>query len=263
MKSPSMPGAALLGIGLLLCGCAKISAPNLDYAGPTPSLDVKATAVNALFSHFTGELAVSAIALQHQGPAAPATASVTAGSSAGSSTVRLSAAPTFSVGDIVTVTWSGAAKTLVGSSYLITQQATYRILTAALKVQTPWGGLGPGASGKVCVALEPNAPSAVSVTLDSSAVAVAPTTLSIAAGQPKASSAATATMEGFSCPAAPASGTAAGPAQPLPCDSRNGVLATATLGGLAIHGCGPTGQSCCGVGGHSCSAPPPPPSLCP
>ncbi len=257
MNSRAMRTAALLTPGLLLCACARISAPNTDYAGPTPSLDVKATAVNTLFSHFTGDLTVSAISLQHQGPAAPATSSVTAGSSGGVTTVRLRAAPTFSVGDSVTLTWSGNAKTLVGSPYVITQSATYKVLTAALTVQTPWGGLGPGASGKVCVALQPNAPSDVTVTLDSAAVSVTPTTLSIAAGQPKASAAATATMGGFSCPSTPATGATAGFGQPPRCDRSNGVVATATLGGLAVHGCGNTGQSCCGVNGHTCAAPAP------
>jgi hypothetical protein len=188
---------------------------------------------------------------------------VAAGTTAGVSTVRLGAAPIFAVGDIVSVTWSGNAKTLAGAAYVITQAATYRIQTAALVVQTPWGGLGPGASGKVCVALQPNAPSDVTVTLDSSVVSVTPTTLHIAAGQPRAAAAATATIGGFSCPL-PSSGATTGAPQPPRCDGSNGVTATATLGGFSIHGCGNTGQSCCGVNGHTCaSAIPPPPSLCP
>jgi hypothetical protein len=253
--------AAIIAAALLMGGCAKITAPSVDFAGPTPSFDAKATAVNAFFSHFTGELSVSAVSVQHAGPAAPTTATATAGTSAGVTTVRLSAAPTFSVGDVVSVTWSGNAKTLVGASYLITQSATYRIRTAALVVQTPWGGLGPGASGKVCVALEPNAPSDVNVLLDSAAVAVTPATLHIAAGQPRASAAATATSGGFSCPL-PGGAAVVGAAQPR-CDRSNGVVATASLGGVAIHGCGNTGPSCCGVNGQTCGTPAPPPSLCP
>lgn len=257
-----MRTAAMIALPLLTGACAKISAPSVDFAGPTPSFDARATAVDALFSHFTGELTVSAVSVQHAGPAAPTTSTGAAGTSAGVTTVRLSAAPTFSVGDVVSVTWSGNAKTLVGASYGVTQSATYRILTAALRVQTPWGGLAPGASGKVCVALEPNAPSAVNVTLDSAAVALTPTTLHIAAGQPSAATAATATIGGFSCPL-PSGGGAIGVAQPPRCDRSNGVVATATLGGVAIHGCGNTGPSCCGVNGQTCSAPAPPPSLCP
>lgn len=263
MQNGWMRTAAVTGTALLLGGCAKISAPNVDFAGPTASFDVKATAVNALFSHFTGDLAVSSVSVQHTGPAAPAASAVAAGTTAGVSTVRLGAAPIFAVGDIVSVTWSGNAKTLAGAAYVITQAATYRIQTAALVVQTPWGGLGPGASGKVCVALQPNAPSDVTVTLDSSVVSVTPTTLHIAAGQPRASAAATATIGGFSCPL-PSSAATAGAPQPPRCDGSNGVTATATLGGFSIHGCGNTGQSCCGVNGHTCaSAIPPPPSLCP
>jgi hypothetical protein len=253
--------AALVGAALLTGGCAKISAPSIDYAGPTPSLDIKATAVNALFSHFTGDLSVTSVALQHAGPAAPATASVAAGTSAGTTTVRVSAVPTFSVGDIVTVTWSGNAASLLGSSYVITQTTQYRILTASLAVQTPWGGLGPGGSGKVCVALLPNAPSDVNVILESSVVAVTPATLHIAAGQPKAAAAATATIGTFDCPL-PSGPTAAGPAQPAHCDGTDGVTASATLGGVSIHGCGNTGKSCCGIGGQTCAAPAPPASLC-
>jgi hypothetical protein len=258
----TMRTAAILAAALGMGACAKINAPSVDFAGPTPSFDARATAVDALFSHFTGELTVSAVSLQHAGPVAPATSSAAAGTSAGVTTVRLSAAPTFSAGDVVSVTWSGNAKPLVGASYLITQSATYRIQTAALVVQTPWGGLGPGASGKVCVALEPNAPSAVNVTLDSAVVAVTPATLPIAAGQPRAAAAATATIGGFSCPL-PSGGGAVGVAQPPRCDRSNGVVATATLGGFVIHGCGNTGPSCCGVNGQTCGAPAPPPSLCP
>jgi hypothetical protein len=112
----------------------------------------------------------------------------------------------------------------------------------------------------VCIALKPNAPSDVTVTLDSTVVALAPATLHIAAGQPKASAAASATIGGFSCPL---QSSGAGPAQPPRCDASNGVVATATLGGVSIHGCGNTGKSCCGVNGQTCGAPPPPPSLCP
>ena len=257
-----MRTAAMIAVTLLMGACAKITAPGVDFAGPTPSFDAKATAVNALFSHFTGDLTVSSVSVQHSGPVAPTTASAAAGSSAGVTTVRLSAAPTFSVGDIVNLTWSGNAKTLVGASYVVTQKTSYRILTAALIVQTPWGGLAPGASGKVCVALEPNAPSAVNVTLDSAAVAVTPTTLHIAAGQPKAAAAATATIGGFSCPL-PSSGSASTVVQPPRCDRTNGVVATATLGGVSIHGCGNTGPTCCGVNGQTCGTLGPPPSLCP
>ena len=261
MSNGPMRTSAIIATALVLGGCAKITAPNTDFAGPTPSFDVKATAVNALFSRFTSDLTVAAVSVQHAGPAAPAATSAAAGTSAGVSTVRLSAAPTFSVGDSVTVTWSGNAQTLVGSSYAVKQSATYRILTAVLLVQAPWGGLGPGASGRVCVALEPNAPNDVNVTLNSTAVAVTPATLHIAAGQPKASAAATATIGGFSCPLE-VSGAA--PAQTPRCDSSNGIVATATLGGVSIHGCGNTGKSCCGVNGQSCaSAIPPPPSVCP
>ena len=262
MTRGTMRTAALSAVTLLMGACAKITAPGVDFAGPTPSFDARATAVDALFSHFTGDLTISAVSVQHAGPAAPAISSAAAGSSAGVTTVRLSATPTFSVGDSVSLTWSGTAKTLVGASYVVTHKATYRILTAALIVQTPWGGLAPGASGKVCVALEPNAPSAVNVTLDSAVVAVTPTTLHITAGQPKATAAATATIGGFSCPL-PSSGAASAVVEPPRCDRSNGVVATATLGGVAIHGCGTTGPSCCGVNGHSCGAPAPPPSLCP
>ncbi len=251
-----------IAAALLLGACAKITAPSMDFAGPTPSFDARATAVDALFSHFTGGLTVTAVSVQHAGPAAPTTAAGTAGTSAGVTTVRLSAAPTFSVGDVVSVTWSGHARTLVGTSYAITQSATYRIRTAVLVVQTPWGGLGPGASGKVCVALQPNAPGDMNVMLDSAAVTVAPATLHIAAGQPKAATAALATIGGFSCPL-PGGGAAAGVAQPPRCDRNNGVVASANLGGVSIHGCGNTGPSCCGVNGQTCGAPPPPPSLCP
>jgi hypothetical protein len=255
--------AAIACVGLLAGGCAKISAPSIDYAGPTPSVDIKATAQDALFSHFTGALTVTSISLQHAGPAAPAASSLVAGTSGGTTTVRLSAAPTFSVGDIVTVNWSGNAVTLVGAHYVIAQTTQYRILTASLKVQTPWGGLGPNGSGKVCVALLPNAPSDVTVTLDSSVVSVAPTTLRIAAGQPSASTAANATIGGFTCPM-PTTGAASTVPQPPRCDGTNGVTATATLGGVSIHGCGNTGQSCCGIDGHVCgSTVAPPASICP
>jgi hypothetical protein len=254
--------AALLAAALVLGGCAKITAPSVDFAGPTPSLDIKATAVNALFSHFTGGLTVTAVSLQHAGPVAPATSSVTAGTSGGVTTVRMSAAPTFSVGDTVTVTWSGNVVTLVGSPYVITRSAQYRILTAALVVQTPWGGLGPGKSGQVCVALLPNAPSDVNVTLSSSWVQVAPVTLHIAAGQSRASAAATAMAAVFACPVQSA-GAAAGSSPPR-CSGSNGVIAAGTLNGVAIYGCGTVGESCCGTNGQSCgSSVPPPASLCP
>ena len=245
-------------------GCAKISAPSIDYAGPTASLDIKATAQNALFSHFTGNLSAASVTVQHAGPAAPVTTAAAANSSAGITTVRLSAAPTFSVDDVVSVTWSGNAVTLVGTPYVVTQNAQYRILTGTLVVQTPWGGLGPGQSGKVCVALQPNAPSDVNVTLSSSLVALTPTQLDIAAGQPKASAAATATAGGFSCQTPKAGGTAssANP-QPPACTSANGVTAEGTLNGIAIHGCGIVGESCCGIDGHNCSIPAQINSVCP
>jgi hypothetical protein len=263
LKKSPITAAALLGAALLLGGCAKITAPNVDFAGPTASLDIKATAVNALFSHFKGDLTVTSVLLQHAGPTAPVTSSVTAGTSGGITTVRISATPTFSVGDTVTVTWSGNAVTLVGSPHVITQSARYRILTARLAVQTPWGGLGPGKSGKVCVALLPNAPSDVNVTLSSSWVQVAPTTLHIAAGQSRASAAATATAAVFACPLPSTAGATAGSSQPR-CSGSNGVAAAGTLNGVAIYGCGTVGESCCGISGQNCASDAPPPaSLCP
>jgi hypothetical protein len=256
--------AASIAAGLFLGGCAQISAPSLDYAGPTASLDIKATAINGLLSHFTGGLTVTSVSLQHAGPAAPVPSAATAGTSAGVTTVRLSAAPAFSVGDIVNVTWSGNAASLVGSALVITQSAQYKILTGTLIVQTPWGGLGPSQSGKLCVALQPNAPTDVNVTLSSSSVSVTPTTLHIAAGQSKASSAVTATAGGFSCQTPRSGGTSASVnPQPPQCSSSNGVTATGTLNGIAIYGCGIVGENCCGVDGHNCSLPAPPPSLCP
>jgi hypothetical protein len=253
--------AAGLALAVLAGGCARITAPPMDFAGPAHSVDVKATEVNAFFSHFTGDLTAT-VSVQHTGPVAPAASVALAGSANSTSTVRLNAVPIFSTGDILTVTWSAPAKTLVGSAYTITQTAVYRIVTATLQVQPPWGGLPPGGSGKVCVALLPNAPANANVTLTSSVVSVSPALLQIPAGQSKATAAATATAAGFTCPRPQATGVSPGSSQPAACSGRNGVVASASFGGITVQGCALTGPTCCGVT-EQCSAPAPPASICP
>ncbi len=250
---------AAMAAALLISGCAKITAPNMDFAGPTPSVDVNGTEIGAAFSHFTGDLTVS-VAVRHAGPVTPATSAASAGSVGGTTTFRLSGVPTFTVGDVLTVIWSGPAKTIVGSAYMLTRSAQYRIVAGTLQVQTPSGGLNPGQSGRVCVALLPNAPANANVTLRSSVVSVTPATLHIPAGQSKATAAATANIGGFTCPIKTTSASGAAPV----CNATNGVTASATFGGITIQGCGFTGQSCCGVNGQTCAGPTaPPPSVCP
>jgi hypothetical protein len=229
----------------------------MDFAGPTPSVDVQATQVDALFSHFTGGLAAS-VSVRTSGPVPPTASAMPAGATTGTATYRLGAMPAFSVDDVVTVTWSAPAKTLLGSAYTLTQSAQYRIVAATLQVQVPPGGLPPGKSGPVCVALLPNAPAAANVNLQSNAVVIAPAMLRIPAGQAKATAAARATMGGFTCPVQ-AGGTASA-AQP--CSASNGVVASATFGGVTVQGCAITAQSCCGIT-QTCAAAAPPPSICP
>ncbi len=258
MNTPVRLLAALAA--LLPAACAKIAATGMDFAGPTPSVDVKATQVDTLFSHFTGGLAAR-VSVQHAGPVPPTPSAQPAGPTSGTATYRLGAVPAFSVDDVITVTWSAPAKTLLGARYTVTQSAQYRIVAATLQVQAPPAGLRPGESGKVCVALLPNAPAAANVTLHSSAVALAPALLHIPAGQAKATAAATATQGGLTCPAQDAG--AGSTAAPAPCSAGNGVVASATFGGVTVQGCATTALNCCGVT-HSCGTPaPPPPSICP
>lgn len=242
---------------VLLAACARISAPGMDFAGPTPSVDVKATQVDAPFSHFTGGLAAS-VRVQHAGPVPPTASALPAGPTTGTATYRLGAEPAFTVGDVVTVIWSAQAQTLLGAPHTVTQRAQYRIVAASLQVQAPAAGLRPGQSGTVCVALLPNAPAGAHVTLRSSAVSVAPTVLQVPAGQAKATAAATATMGGFSCPVK--SGGAR--SDPAPCGAGNGVVASATFGGVTVQGCTRIAQTCCGVT-ETCASGPAPPSICP
>ncbi|MBS0579322.1 MAG: hypothetical protein JSR36_08680 [Proteobacteria bacterium] len=247
------------GILLLPAACAKITAPGMDFAGPTPTLDVRATQEDGLFSHFTGGLTAT-VSVQHAGPVPPIPSAVPAGPTTGAVTYRLSAVPAFAVEDVVTVTWSAPARTLVGSAYTLTQRARYRILAATLQVQTPAGGLPPGESGAVCVALLPRAPAGANVTLQSSVVAVAPAILRIPAGQAKATAAARATLGGLPCPgnadeAAPA-------AHPEPCSARNGVVASANFGGVTVQGCATLAPRCCGATAR-CAPTPAPASICP
>ena len=245
-------------------GCAKISAPSVDFAGPTAELrrqgDRGQRALQPLHGRSQRQLGLGAA----RRTCSPGDHCRGRRHQRRHHHRRLSAAPTFSVGDIVSVTWSGNAKPpwsapptslprrrpvphpnrLAGRADPVGRPRTGRLRQgmrraaaqcAERRERDPRQLRGRGHPRPRCTSRP---------------------------GNPGPTAAATATIGAFACPL-PTGPTAAGPAQPPRCDGTDGVTATATLGGVSIHGCGNTGQSCCGVNGHTCAGPPPPPSLCP
>jgi hypothetical protein len=261
----SLIKAAGLAAALSLTGCASITAPDMDYAAPAPSVTLTATGVSRLFSRFTGSVGVAATSLTRAGApgAAPAVAYI--GVTGATSTYRFDAAPPYADGDALSITWSGNTIDLFGRHSTTRLTATYRFVNGVLRVETPRYGLGPGKSGRVCVALLPNAAADTTVTLASSMFPVTPTTLTIPAGRSKATASATTTADGFSCPTTSTGSSAgtAGPVPSTPCTAQNGVTATASYGGTTLTGCGGLSRSCCGIS-YSCVAPGSSvPSICP
>lgn len=258
--------AAGLAAALSLTGCASITAPDMDYAAPAPSVTQTATGVNRLFSRFTGSIGVASASLTRAGGAGAAPTVAYLGVTGATSTYRFDAAPPYAAGDTLSVTWSGDTINIIGSRAKLSKTATYRFVTGTLRVETPRYGLQPGESGRVCVGLLPNAAAATTVQLASSMFpgGVTPTTLTIPAGRSKATASATATADGFTC--STTTDTTTGTAGPVPsprCTAQNGVTASANYGGVTLTDCASLSRNCCGIS-YSCAAPGPTlPSICP
>src|SRR5688572_7019644 len=62
-------GAGAVGLAAVLSvtGCASISAPNMDFAAPAPSVTLTATGVSKLFTRFTGSVGVASVSLTRAG----------------------------------------------------------------------------------------------------------------------------------------------------------------------------------------------------
>lgn len=259
--------AAALAAALSLTGCASITAPDMDYAAPAASVTQTATGVNRLFSRFTGSIGVASASLTRAGGAGAAPTVGYLGVTGATSTYRFDApaAAPYAAGDTLSVTWSGDTINIIGGRAKVNKTATYRFVTGTLRVETPRYGLQPGESGRVCVALLPNAAAATTVTLTSSMFPVTPTTLTIPAGQSKATASATTTADGFACPMSTSNSSSGtiGPVPPPPCTAQNGATASASYGGTTLTGCGRLFRTCCGIS-HSCAAPgATTPSICP
>ena len=123
MISPSISGVAL---ALLVASCARISAPDADFAAPQPRVTLQASEASGVFSHFTGNVTVTASSLQRASGAAGVLAYAPAGSGGTNAAFQFNAAPEFSHGDTLNVTWGAPAETLLGTSYTVQQQAQYR-----------------------------------------------------------------------------------------------------------------------------------------
>ena len=250
---------------LIMASCASITATdNTLNAAPVPSITLSATEVDRFFSRFTSSLAVKSATLN--GTAAAVTANALPPSGM---TYTYSFAPTaapFRDGDVLVVVWQG--DTTAGS---VEATTTNRFANATLKVETPWAGLNPGETGKVCVQFVDAAskpvtmPTAVQVTLSTTVFpggGLTPTTLTVPAGASRPTVAANLTANAFACPGMGSNVTFGFPYTP-PCTAAQGVMATANFGGSMMTACEPTGGTCCGVNGHHCGGPPPPPSICP
>ncbi len=113
----SLMAAAGLAAALSLTGCASITAPDMDYAAPAPSVTQTATGVNRLFSRFTGSIGVASASLTRAGGAGAAPTVAYLGVTGATSTYRFDApaAAPYATGDTLSVTWSGDTINIIGS----------------------------------------------------------------------------------------------------------------------------------------------------
>jgi hypothetical protein len=245
--------AALIGLSILP-SCAEIQSVDATFVSLSPEVTGEAFGIDKAFSRiWTGPVVKSAVlssggtvlVLSH-GIANNVT-SVTFKPQAG----------TFGAGDILTVTWHSDTRDILGNTGSAEKTVNYKFVNPQLRVEA--GDLRPGETGKVCVALTPNVAVTTTVQLQTTVFPLSVGSLTVPAGASKPANFATMTADGFSCPM-PSGGVGLQP----PCNSANGVQATAVYGGATLTACMTTGRTCCGVGNSQCAEyHAPPPSICP
>jgi hypothetical protein len=246
--------AALIGFSILP-SCAEIQSADATFVSLSPQVTGQAIGIDKAFSRiWTGPVVKSAVLssggtvlVLSQGTANNVT----------NATFKPQAG-TFGAGDILTVTWHSDTRDILGNTGSADKTVNYKFINPQLGLETP-GGLRPGETGKVCVALTPNVAVTTTVQLQTTVFPLSVGSLTVPANATKPVNFATVTADAFSCP------FPTGVAGLIPpCNSDNGIQATALYGGATLTACGSVGRTCCGVGNSQCAEyHAPPPSICP